>query len=115
MQSRSLPAASWARGSGTACAAPRTQQRPRCATLASAAVGAAPAVFHYTQLELTTGPGISVHNIMPQIQEEVAKAGVKNGFVNVLSRCGLPFLKLAGLLAVLLGLALAVGQLQQCL
>ena len=43
-------------------------------------------VFEYTQLELDTKLGISLHDITTQINECIAKAGVKNGYVNVLSR-----------------------------
>ncbi|KAI8475458.1 MAG: hypothetical protein J3K34DRAFT_404152 [Monoraphidium minutum] len=53
----------------------------------TAAAALAPAsVFHYTELELETGPGVCVHNIMPQIRAEVQRLGVQEGFVNVLSR-----------------------------
>lgn len=45
------------------------------------------AVYTYVELELETGPGISIHNIMPQLREHVERSGVKEGFVNVLSRC----------------------------
>lgn len=46
----------------------------------------APAVFHYTQLEVDTKPGIHIVDITPQIRAEVERLGVAEGFVNVLSR-----------------------------
>lgn len=64
-------------------AAPRRTAAPPRAMLQQQS--AAP-VFHYTEIELQTGPGISVHNLMPQLRAEVARLGVAEGFVNVLSR-----------------------------
>ena len=37
-------------------------------------------------IELETGEGISLHDIMPSIKEAVAKAGLHNGFVTVTSQ-----------------------------
>lgn len=37
-------------------------------------------------IELNTGDGISLHDIMPGINEAVAKSGIKNGFVTVTSQ-----------------------------
>lgn len=45
-----------------------------------------PSVFHYTQLELETKPGIHIIDITPQIRAEVERLCVCEGFVNVLSR-----------------------------
>jgi hypothetical protein len=43
-------------------------------------------VFKYSQIELETGPGVSIHNITPQIKQAVEEAGISDGFVNILSR-----------------------------
>lgn len=43
-------------------------------------------VFHYHQLELETLPGIALFDITAAIKEEIKKAGVKEGYVHVLSR-----------------------------
>ncbi|KAI7835409.1 hypothetical protein COHA_010683 [Chlorella ohadii] len=53
---------------------------------ATTAAAAAPAVFHYTELQLETKPGIHIVDITPQIRAEVERLGVQEGFVNVLSR-----------------------------
>ncbi|MCG6939108.1 MAG: secondary thiamine-phosphate synthase enzyme YjbQ [Gammaproteobacteria bacterium] len=37
-------------------------------------------------IELETGAGISLHDIMPQLTAAVAKSGIKNGFVTVTSQ-----------------------------
>lgn len=37
-------------------------------------------------IELETGEGIALHDLMPGIQGAVAKAGIKNGFVTVTSQ-----------------------------
>lgn len=85
---------------GAPAAATQRQQRraasarPRARAVEVAATAAAGAktatgattTFAYHEIELTTGPGITVHNIMPQIRELVARSGVRDGFVNVLSR-----------------------------
>ena len=42
--------------------------------------------FDYTQLELDTKQGISLHDITAEITSAVEEAGVTNGYVNVLSR-----------------------------
>lgn len=78
MQARSLQL----RGRAAGCGPSMSRGARRC-------VARAPrAVFHYMELELETGPGISVHNIMPHLRAEVERLGVKEGFVNVLSRWG---------------------------
>jgi hypothetical protein len=66
----------------------RAPRRPRAslAGAARAAAGGGGPVFHYTEIELQTGPGITVHNIQPQLQDLVADLKVRDGFVNVLSR-----------------------------
>lgn len=77
------------RGLGTSLAKSRGGRlRGRAALIASASSSSdhAGTVFEYTQVELDTKLGISLHDITPQIEECVAKAGVKNGYVNVLSR-----------------------------
>ncbi|KAL4425121.1 hypothetical protein ABPG77_008226 [Micractinium sp. CCAP 211/92] len=66
--------------------APKSRRSaPIARATAQAAVGA-PAVFHYTQLEVDTKPGIHIVDITPQIRAEVERLGVAEGFVNVLSR-----------------------------
>lgn len=37
-------------------------------------------------IELNTGDGISLHDIMPGIKQAIAKTGIKNGFVTVTSQ-----------------------------
>lgn len=37
-------------------------------------------------IELETGAGISLHNLMPDIKAAVAQSGIKNGFVTVTSQ-----------------------------
>ena len=37
-------------------------------------------------IELDTGEGISLHDIMPDIKQAVAKSGIRNGFVTVTSQ-----------------------------
>jgi secondary thiamine-phosphate synthase enzyme len=37
-------------------------------------------------IELDTGKGISLHDLMPDIKKIVAKSGIKNGFVTVTSQ-----------------------------
>eukprot|EP00878_Enallax_costatus_P012807 GHUV01013374.1.p1 GENE.GHUV01013374.1~~GHUV01013374.1.p1 ORF type:complete len:137 (+),score=15.44 GHUV01013374.1:111-521(+) len=43
-------------------------------------------VFHYSQIEVETKPGIALFDITPQIRQQVQQLGVTEGFVNVLSR-----------------------------
>lgn len=68
----------------------RSRRRGAALTAAASASSDSPPtsqmVFEYTQLELDTKLGISLHDITPQINACIAKAGVKNGYVNVLSR-----------------------------
>lgn len=56
-----------AAGRRAAAAPQRPRARPRGGARAAAAA-AAPAVFTYVNLELDTGPGIAVHNIMPMVR-----------------------------------------------
>lgn len=37
-------------------------------------------------IELETGEGITLHDLMPEIKDTVAKSGIKNGFVTVTSQ-----------------------------
>jgi secondary thiamine-phosphate synthase enzyme len=37
-------------------------------------------------IELDTGEGISLHDLMPDIKQAVAKSGIRNGFVTVTSQ-----------------------------
>jgi secondary thiamine-phosphate synthase enzyme len=37
-------------------------------------------------IELETGAGIALHDLMPGIQESIAKSGIKNGFVTITSQ-----------------------------
>ncbi|GBF87527.1 secondary thiamine-phosphate synthase enzyme [Raphidocelis subcapitata] len=87
MNQSSVRAPAAARPAARAAAARRRHSTaaPRSSLASQQAATAAP-VFHYTEIELQTGPGISVHNIMPQLRAEVARLGVAEGFVNVLSR-----------------------------
>ncbi len=39
-----------------------------------------------TFIELETGEGIALHDLMPGIKDAVAKSGIKNGFVTVTSQ-----------------------------
>ena len=39
-----------------------------------------------SHIELTTGEGIALHDLMPGIKNTVAKSGIKNGFVTVTSQ-----------------------------
>lgn len=73
---------------GGAAARPcRSARSARGATAAQqAATAAQPAVFHYTELQLETKPGIHIIDITPQIRAEVERLGVSEGCVNVLSR-----------------------------
>lgn len=43
-------------------------------------------IFHYTQLELDTLPGVALFDITPQIRAEIRKLGLVEGYVNLLSR-----------------------------
>lgn len=43
-------------------------------------------IFKYTQVELDTKPGIALFNITPTIRQAIAEAGVREGFVHVVSR-----------------------------
>lgn len=43
-------------------------------------------VFHYEEMVVDTKPGIALFDITPQIREIVARSGVQEGCVNVLSR-----------------------------
>jgi hypothetical protein len=66
-------------------------RRRRAAALTAASAASEPSstgamVFDYTQVELDTKLGISLHDITPQINACIAKAGVVKGYVNVLSR-----------------------------
>lgn len=37
-------------------------------------------------IEVDTGEGITLHDLMPSIREEVARSGIKNGFVTITSQ-----------------------------
>jgi len=39
-----------------------------------------------TFIELETGAGVSLHDIMPQLQSAIANSGINNGFVTVTSQ-----------------------------
>ncbi|MDJ0806812.1 MAG: secondary thiamine-phosphate synthase enzyme YjbQ [Gammaproteobacteria bacterium] len=39
-----------------------------------------------TFIELETGKGISLHDIMPELQETIGQSGIKDGFVTVTSQ-----------------------------
>jgi hypothetical protein len=61
----------------------RTSDTTKSSTSAPAATQQ---VYHYTQIEIETQPGISIFNITPQIKDQILNLGVQEGFVNVLSR-----------------------------
>eukprot|EP00639_Heterosigma_akashiwo_P000973 CAMPEP_0194582228 /NCGR_PEP_ID=MMETSP0292-20121207/15437_1 /TAXON_ID=39354 /ORGANISM="Heterosigma akashiwo, Strain CCMP2393" /LENGTH=160 /DNA_ID=CAMNT_0039436255 /DNA_START=174 /DNA_END=656 /DNA_ORIENTATION=- len=42
--------------------------------------------IEYNQIEVDTLKGISLHSLVPQIKECIEKAGITEGYVNVLSR-----------------------------
>lgn len=99
-----MPSLGGATTAAAACAPLR--RRSTCAaaipnhTTTAAAASAAPTTFKYVEIEVqTTGyqvadngsgtglkSGISVHDLMPQLRQLVAESGVREGFVNVLSR-----------------------------
>jgi len=37
-------------------------------------------------IELTTGEGISIHNLMPEIKNHISSSGIRNGFVTITSQ-----------------------------
>jgi secondary thiamine-phosphate synthase enzyme len=43
-------------------------------------------LVRYHNLQLTTGEGIAVHDLTPQIMAHLADSGIRNGFVTVTSR-----------------------------
>jgi hypothetical protein len=85
VKNSSIRSSSTARRRPIRSAAPAAAARPE-ARRAGSIAAAAPTEFIYTQLEVQTGPGIAVYNIMPQLREEIARAKIQNGTVNVLSR-----------------------------
>ena len=42
--------------------------------------------IHSSFIELQTGEGITLHDLMPGIKDEVAASGIKNGFVTITSQ-----------------------------
>lgn len=55
-------------------------------SVTTAPTAKASTVFHYSQLEFDTQPGISLFDVTPHIKERIRSLGVTEGFVNVVSR-----------------------------